>query len=203
MSKLAIYADNTTVYSCLGKTNDVFDKVEMAAKLEVDLCTVVEWGDKWLVTFNASKTKLLSMNRFKDPFLPSIVMNGAELPENKHFRLLGLTFSNDLTWNNYIESIAKSAAMKIGSLYRARNFLSPESILYLYKATIRPCLESAVIFGLVLLLIVLVCLTAYRGELLTLLDLIFAQIYSPYLIAVMLHHCLYFINTSMVVVLTN
>ena len=52
-------------------------------------------------------------------------------------------------------------------------------------------------------LIVLVCLTAYRGELLTLLDLIFAQIYSPYLIAVMLHHCLYFINTSMVVVLTN
>ena len=140
------------------------------------------------------------MNRFKDPFLPSIVMNGAELPENKHFRLLGLTFSNDLTWNNYIESIAKSAAMKIGSLYRARNFLSPESILYLYKATIRPCLEYCY---LVLLLIVLVCLTAYRGELLTLLDLIFAQIYSPYLIAVMLHHCLYFINTSMVVVLTN
>ena len=37
----------------------------------------------------------------------------------------------------------------------------------------------------------------------TLLDLIFAQIYSPYLIAATLHHCLYFINTSMVVVLTN
>ena len=86
----------------------------MAAKLEVDVRTVVEWGDKWLVTFNASKTKLLSMNRFKNPFLPSIVMNGAELPENKHFRLLGLTFSNDFTWNNYIESIAKSAAMKVG-----------------------------------------------------------------------------------------
>ena len=119
------------------------------------------------------------------------------------FRLLDLTFSNDLTWNNYIESIAKSAAMKIGSLYRARNFLSSESILYLYKATIRPCLEYCCHICLVLLLIVLVFLTAYRGELLTLLDLIFAQIYSPYLIAAMLHHCLYFINTSMVVVLTN
>ena len=141
LSKLAIYADDTTVYSCLGKTNDVFDKVEMAAELEVDLRTVVEWGDKWLVTFNSSKTKLLSINRFKDPFLPSVMMNGAELPENSHFRLLGLTFSNDFSWNNYIESIAKSAAMKVGSLYRARNFLSPESILYLYKATIRPCIE--------------------------------------------------------------
>ena len=39
------------------------------------------------------------------------------------------------------ESIAKTAAMKVGFLYRARNFLSPESILYLYKATIRPCIE--------------------------------------------------------------
>ena len=113
----------------------------MTAELEVDLRTVVEWGDKWLVTFNSSKTKLLSINRFKDPFLPSVMMNGAELPENSHFRLLGLTFSNDFSWNNYIESIAKSTAMKAGSLYRARNFLSPESILYLYKATIRPCIK--------------------------------------------------------------
>ena len=73
------YADDTTVYSCLGKTNEVltrgktnevFDKVEMAAEIEVDLHTVVEWGDKWLVTSNSSKTKLLSINRFKDPFLP-------------------------------------------------------------------------------------------------------------------------------------
>ena len=102
LSKLAIYADDTTVYSCLGKTNDVFDKVEMAAELEVDLRTVVEWGDKWLVTFNSSKTKLLSINQFKDPFLPSVMMNGAELPENSHFRLLGLTFYNDFSWNNYI-----------------------------------------------------------------------------------------------------
>ena len=31
--------------------------------------------------------------------------------------------------------------MKVDSLYRAQNFLSPESILYLYKATIRPCIE--------------------------------------------------------------
>ena len=41
----------------------------MAAELKVDLRTVVEWGDKWLVTFNSSKTKLLSINRF-NPFMP-------------------------------------------------------------------------------------------------------------------------------------
>ena len=141
LSQLAIYADDTTIYSCLGKTNDLFDKIESAAELEVDLRTVVEWGKEWLVTFNASKTKLLSINRFKNPYLPSVMMNDAELPENSNFRLLGLTFSDDFTWNAYIESIAKSAARKVGSLFRSRNFLSPNSILYLYKATIRPCME--------------------------------------------------------------
>ena len=90
--------------------------------------------------------------------------------------------------------------MKVGSIYRARNFLS-QRVFFTRLPSIL-VLSTAVIFGLVLL-IVLVCLTAYRGELLTLLNLIFAQSYSPYLIAVALHHCLYFITTSMVVVLKN
>ena len=58
LSQLAIYADDTTIYSCLGKTNDHFDKVELAADLEVDLRTFTEWVEKWLVSFNASKTKV-------------------------------------------------------------------------------------------------------------------------------------------------
>ena len=71
------------------------------------------------MSFNASKTKLLSINRFRDPFLPPVIINGVELPENSNFRLLGLPFSNDFTWNTYIELIAKSAAMKVGSLFRS------------------------------------------------------------------------------------
>ena len=46
LSKLAIYADDITLYSFLGKTNDVSDKVNMVADLEDDLLTVVEWGRK-------------------------------------------------------------------------------------------------------------------------------------------------------------
>lgn len=140
ISKLAIYADDSTIYSCIPKS-DMFGKVEMAGEIELDLQSIVEWGVKWLVTFNSTKTKLLSVNNFRDPFLPSICMNGTELEENNSFRLLGMTFSGDFSWRNYIEAIAKSASMKVGSLLRARNYLTPESILYLYKSTIRPCIE--------------------------------------------------------------
>lgn len=141
ISKLAIYADDTTIYSCHDKTNSLFDKVEHAAFLEDDLRTVVEWGNDWLVTFNADKTKLLSINRYRQPCLPSIAMGGVDLPESDSIRLLGLTLSKDLSWNKYVQLIATSAAKKVGSLFRSRKILTPESILYLYKATIRPCIE--------------------------------------------------------------
>ena len=113
----------------------------MAGEIELDLQSIVEWGEKWLVSFNSAKTKLLSINNSRDPLLPSVSMNGTELEESNSFRLLGITFSSDFSWRSYIEAIAKSASMKVGSLLRARNYLTPESILYLYKSTIRPCIE--------------------------------------------------------------
>ena len=140
LSQIAIYADDTTVYDCQEET-DAFSMLDQARCLESDLQDIVEWGKKWLVTFNAGKTKLLSVSKCHRATPFSIPMNGKDLPENNSFRLLGLTFSNSLTWNEYVEAIAKSAAQKVGSLYRARAYLTPECILYLYKSSIRPCME--------------------------------------------------------------
>ena len=39
----------------------------------------MEWGNRWLVTFNATKSKLLSFNR--DPLLVTVKMKGIKLPE--------------------------------------------------------------------------------------------------------------------------
>ena len=41
----------------------------------------------------------------------------------------------------YFISITKTAFKKIGSLIRYTKFRSPEVALYLYKSTIRPCME--------------------------------------------------------------
>ena len=65
--------------------------------------------------------------------------------------MLGLTFSSKLNWGSYIISIAKTAFKKIGTLTGSMKFLSPEVALYLYKTTIRPCIEYCCCFGLVLL----------------------------------------------------
>ena len=55
--------------------------------------------------------------------------------------MLGLTFSSKLDWGSYIISIAKTASKKIEALICSMKFFSPEVALYLYKSTIRPCIE--------------------------------------------------------------
>ena len=63
------------------------------------------------------------------------------LRKKTSFKVLGLAFSSKLYWGSYIVSMAKTASKKIGALIRSMKFLSPEVALYLYKSTIRPCME--------------------------------------------------------------
>ena len=130
----------TPLYSSRGKSVSL-EKVESAGEHELDLRSIVVWDDRWLVTFNATKTKLLSFNCHRRPLLVPMKMNGIELPEESSFRLLGLIFTISINWKPYIQFIAKAASRKVGSLYRAQHFLTHETILYLYKSTIRPCME--------------------------------------------------------------
>ena len=140
--KLVIYADDTTLYSCLdGKAETEEQRLALSQSLESDLSRISDWGKKWQVTLNSEKTKVLSANRYVNPEATPISMSGTTLEESSSIRLVGLTLSKDLTWNEYISSIAKKASMKVGSLYRARRCLSPEVILHLYKSLIRPCME--------------------------------------------------------------
>ena len=101
----------------------------------------MDWGKKWLVDFNDGKTQLASFNWSNNHGSIDVKMNGSVLEEKSYFKMLGLTFSSKLDWGSYIISIAKTASKKIGALIRSMKFLSPEVDLYLYKSTIRPCME--------------------------------------------------------------
>ena len=101
----------------------------------------MDWGRKWLVDFNAVKTQLVLFDWSKKTGAIDVKMDGSVLEEKTSFKMLRLTFSSKLDWGSYIVSIAKSASKKIRALIRSMKFLSPEVALYLYKSTIRPCME--------------------------------------------------------------
>lgn len=60
---LYIYADATFSYSCPIHS---FDKANLAADLENDFYSFVNWVRKWPVNFNACKTKQVSFNHPKE-----------------------------------------------------------------------------------------------------------------------------------------
>ena len=138
---IAIYADNNTLYSKCNHASDLWQQLELASELESDLRDTVNWGRKWLVDFNAGKTQLVSFDRSKNTGTIDGKMDGSVLEEKTSFKMLGLTFSSKLDWSSYIVSIAKTASKKIGALIRSMKFLFPEVPLYLYKSTIRSCME--------------------------------------------------------------
>ena len=131
---IAIYADDTTLYFKCNQASDLWQQLELASELESGLRDTVDWGRNWLVDFNAGKTQLVPFDQSKNTGAIDVKMDGSVLEEKTSFNMLGLTFS-------YIVSIAKTASKKIGALICSMKFLSPEVALYLFKSTIRPCME--------------------------------------------------------------
>ena len=56
ISNIAIYTDDTTLYSKCDQASDQWQQLELASELESDLRDTVDWGKKWLVDFSAGKT---------------------------------------------------------------------------------------------------------------------------------------------------
>ena len=139
---IAIYADDTTLYSKCDQASDLWQQLELASELESGLWDTVDWGRKWLVDFNAGKTQLVSFDQSNNNGSIDVKMDGSVLEEKSSFKMLGLTFSSKLDWSSYIVSIAKTASKKIEALIRSMRFLSSDVALYLFKSTIHPCMKN-------------------------------------------------------------
>ena len=76
----------------------------MASEIESDLRDAVDWGKKWLVEFNAGKTRLVSFDLSSNTGSIDLKTNGSVFEEKSSFKMLGLTFCSKLDWRPYIIS---------------------------------------------------------------------------------------------------
>ena len=112
---IAIYADDTTLYSKCDQASDLWQQLELASELESDLQDTVDCGRKWLVDFNAGKTQLVLFDRSNNTGAIYVKMEGSVF-EEKYFKMLRLTFSSGLDWSSCIISVTKTDSKKIGTL---------------------------------------------------------------------------------------
>ena len=89
---IAIYADDTTLYSKCDQASDLWQQLELAFELESYLQDIVNWGRKWLVDFNVGKTQIVSFHQSNNTGAIDVKMDGSVLEEKSSFKILGVDF---------------------------------------------------------------------------------------------------------------
>nr|CAH7742170.1 unnamed protein product [Callosobruchus chinensis] len=95
-----------------------------------------------MVEFNASKTQDCTLLNKRCPSEHSVLMNNQALPRSQSFKLSRVSITENMIWHEHVSSIATAAGKKLGYLFRARKYFSPSNLLTLYKAQIRPSLDT-------------------------------------------------------------
>ena len=59
---IAIYLDNTTLYSKYVQASDLMQQLELGSERESGLQGTMDWSRKWFVDFNAGKAQLILLD---------------------------------------------------------------------------------------------------------------------------------------------
>ena len=60
---IAVYADDTTLYSKCDQASDLWQQLELATEVESDLQDTKDWSKKWVDDFHAGKTQFVLFNQ--------------------------------------------------------------------------------------------------------------------------------------------
>ena len=137
-AQIKLFADDTSLYIM------VDNPTETATILNDDLDKIYNWSKKWLVNFNAQKTKsMIVSKKVNRPFHPPLNMNTQELQTVSKHKHLGVFFSNNGSWNDHIEYIVSKSYKRINIMRKMKNVLDRFSLEKVYISFVRPILEYA------------------------------------------------------------
>ena len=158
-NNLDVFADDSTLWAVVPNTKK---RVEVADSMNRDLKSIQDWASKWLVTYNHTKTELITFSKKRDmskfrkngfhkegfylssPIScphPPLFFYGSSIPERRKVKLVGLTFSDNLSWKCHILNVYKKCRRSILMLRRAKRALSNDALLVVYKSFVRSVME--------------------------------------------------------------
>ena len=86
---IAIYADDTTLYSKFDQAFNLWRQLELDSELESDLQDTVDLGKKWLVDFYFGKTQLVSFDQSNNNGSNDVKIDGSVFEKNHLLRCWG------------------------------------------------------------------------------------------------------------------
>ena len=132
------YVDDSTLWEVC--STDAADSQLQRAATEA-----VQWSsDNWMLV-NCEKTKeLLVCFARSEPDIPPITIDGKSIERVTTTKLLGVTFSSDLSWDAHIEEIYTKASQRLYFLRLLRRAgVDSTHIVHIFTSVIRSLLEYA------------------------------------------------------------
>ena len=132
-----IFADDTKLFSQVPET-------EYCEQLQSDLDNLCNWSDEWKLSFNAKKCKVLHIGSKNEHFrytMKDTDGNYSYIDPVPFEKDLGVTFDENLNFDQHITNITNKAQRVLGLIHRSFEYLDKDMFLPLYKSLIRPTLE--------------------------------------------------------------
>ena len=139
-SQLVTFADDTTVYSLAHSVT----LCQSTASLQRSLNSLYEWGQRWRIRFEPSKTqRLIICRRRTTTPVPILTFGNVPIETTDKLKLLGITFDPTLSFRPYLHNLAVRANRRLAFLRKAGRVLDKAGRMAAYKGFIRPLLEYA------------------------------------------------------------
>lgn len=128
-SNFLLFADDLKIFRRITSPVDAF-------YLQRDVQCLEMWCDTNKLSLSLSKCHVVHFTRKKDSYLHKYTLNGSLLAAVDSVRDLGITFSNDLSFDKHISLTIGSAFKRLGFVIRACKFFQNVSTLKLLYCTL-------------------------------------------------------------------
>jgi len=134
--KVKLFADDCILYRVIQNQVD-------SDKLQSDLNKAAFWEEHWYMKFNPDKCKTMHITRSRNPIINSYTLHTTELETVKTSKYLGVTLSEDLSWNTHIDQSVKKANSRLNFVRRNLRSASEHTKTVAYQTLVRPLVEYA------------------------------------------------------------
>ena len=145
-STAAMFADDTKLY---GRT----DTPNGPTELQEDLDRIFYWSDTWLMKFQPTKRKVLSMGHRQEQELPNLYLHSrkedgslekVQLEQTEVEKDIGVYVDQKRSFQEQIINKTNKANSTMGIIRRTFDHLDRKTFTQLYKSLVRPHLEVSI-----------------------------------------------------------
>ena len=129
-----LFADDISLYAPHNSQN-ILDKQH---SLQNDLNSIYSYGQKWHITFNATKTIMQTFTLKRDTQQPQLTFGGVPIQQTYNHKHLGLTLSKDLRFHSHINDVILKINRAMSSLYPIAKYVPRQILAQIYTTYVQP-----------------------------------------------------------------